>query len=257
MMREIAKEMRYGLRNGRFLILAAGFLFFAMLTPVMMKLVVPTVMQSQMPGISPEVLSQMFQMTQIQCIQSYMGDVFEIGSVIVAFTLCGLLAQEIKDNTLVLPLCSGKRFIKIAGAKLLVFGTAMVVILTTALAIDYAYAGLLFSFDIEILPIIRGGLLQGVYMVFLIASLIMWGAVIKKPIAAGFTTLAVAYGASYLGSLLNISAYLPSGLLNTAMNLGATPAPAIMQNLLITIALIMAFMGITLLKLRHMEWNQR
>jgi hypothetical protein len=257
MMREITKEMRYGLRNGRFLILAAGFLFFSMLTPVMMKLVVPSVMQSQMPGISPDVLSQMFQMTQIQCIQSYMGDVFEIGSVIVAFTLCGLLAQEIKDNTLVLPLCSGKRFIKIAGAKLIVFGTALVVILTAALAIDYAYAGLLFSFDIEILPIIRGGLLQGVYMVFLIASLIMWGSVIKKPIAAGFTTLAVAYGASYLGSLLNISAYLPSGLLNTAMNLNAAPAPNMMQTLLITIALIIAFMGITLLRLRHMEWNQR
>ncbi len=254
---EILKEMRYGLRNGRFLILAAGFLFFAMLTPVMMKLVVPSVMQSQMPGLTPEVIRQMFQMTQIQCIQSYMGDVFEIGSVIVAFTLCGLLAQEIKDNTLVLPLCSGKRFMKIAGAKLLVFGTALVLILTAALAIDYAYAGLLFSFDIAFLPIIRGGLLQGVYMVFLVASLLMWGAIIKKPIAAGFVTLGVAYGTSYIGSLLGISSYLPSGLLDAAMSLSAAPTSNMMQTLLITIALILAFMGITLFRLRHMEWNQR
>ncbi len=257
MVREISKEIRYGLRNGRFLILAASFLFFAMLTPVMMKLVVPSVMQSQMPGITPEVMNQMFQMTQIQCIQSYMGDVFEIGSVIVAFTLCGLLAQEIKDNTLVLPLCSGKQFMKIAGAKLLVFGAVLVLILTTALAIDYAYAGLLFSFDIGFLPILRGGLLQGVYMVFLTASLLMWGAIIKKPIAAGFVTLGVAYGASYLGSLLHISAYLPSGLLDAAMSLSTAPAPNMMRTLLITIALILVFMEITLLRLRHMEWNQR
>jgi hypothetical protein len=253
----MAKELRYGLRNGRFLILAAGFMFFAMLTPVMMKLVVPSVMQSQMPGLTPEMLSQMFQMSQLQCIQSYMGDVFEIGSVIVAFTLCGLLAQEIRDNTLVLPLCSGKRFIKIAGAKLAVFGSALVVILTAALAVDYAYAGLLFSFDIAFLPIVRGGLLQGVYMVFLVASLIMWGAIIRKPIAAGFVTLGIAYGTSYLGSLLKISSYLPSGLLDSAMSLSAAPDPNMMRTLLTTIALIIAFMGITLIRLRHMEWNQR
>ncbi len=256
-MREVTKEIRYGLRNGRFLILAAGFLFFAMLTPVMMKLVVPSVMQSQMPGLTPEVIRQMFQMTQIQCIQSYMGDVFEIGSVIVAFTLCGLIAQEIRDNTLVLPLCSGKRFLKVAGAKLLVFGAALVVILTAALAIDYAYAGLLFSFDIGFLPILRGGLLQGVYMVFLVASLLMWGAIIKKPIAAGFTTLAITYGSSYIGSLLGFPTYLPSGLLDAAMNLSEAPSLAMIRTILITIALILAFMGITLLRLRHMEWNQR
>lgn len=256
-MRELAKEMRYGLRNSRFLILAAGFLFFAMLTPVMMKLVVPSVMQSQMPGLTPEVIRQMFQMTQAQCIQSYMGDMFEIGSVIVAFTLCGLIAQEIRDNTLVLPLCSGKRFLKIAGAKLLVFGAALVTIMTAALAMDYAYAGLLFSFDVGFLPILRGGLLQGIYMVFLVANLLMWGAVIKKPIAAGFATLAVAYGTSYLGSLLGISAYLPFGLLDAAMHLSDAPGPAIARPLLVTAALILAFMGITLLRLRHMEWNQR
>ena len=254
---EMSKEIRYGLRNGRFLILIAGFMFFAMLTPVMMKLVVPCVMQSQMPGLTPEMLSQMFQMSQIQCIQSYMGDVFEIGSVIVAFTLCGLIAQEIKDNTLVLPLCSGKRIIKIAGAKLAVFGAALVLILTTALAVDYAYAGLLFSFDVAFLPILRGGLLQGVYMVFLVSSVLMWGAVTKKPIAAGIITLGAAYGASYLGSLLSISSYLPSGLLDAAMHLSAAPDPSMIRTLLITVALIMAFMGITLLRLRHMEWNQR
>jgi hypothetical protein len=171
--------------------------------------------------------------------------------------LCGLLAQEIKDNTLVLPLCSGKRLMKIAGAKLAVFGAALVIILTAALAVDYAYAGLLFSFDIAFLPILRGGLAQGVYMVFLAANLIMWGAIIKKPIAAGFVTLGVAYGSSYLGSLLNVSSYLPSGLLDAAMNLNAAPDPSMVRTLLITLALVLAFMGITLLRLRHMEWNQR
>ena len=256
-MREMGKEIRYGLRNNRFLILFAGFLFFAMLTPVMMKLVVPSVMQSQMPGLTPDMLSQMFQMSQLQCIQSYMGDVFEIGSVIVAFTLCGLIAQEIKDNTLVLPLCAGKRFAKLAGAKLAVFGAALMLILTVSLAVNYAYAGILFSFDVGFAPILRGGLLQGVYMVFLVASLLLWGTIIKKPIAAGFVTLAVVYGSSQLGGMLGITSYLPSGLLDSAIKLEAAPSWDMVKPLLVTIALILAFMGITLLRLRHMEWNQR
>ena len=104
MKRELIKELRYALRSGRFLILAVGFAFFSMLTPVMMKLVLPGVMKSQMPGMTDEAMTQMFKMTQLGCIQSYMGDVFEIGTMLVAFTLCGLMAQEIKDNTLVLPL---------------------------------------------------------------------------------------------------------------------------------------------------------
>ncbi len=257
MMHEMLKEWRYGLRNGRFLILSAGFLFFAMLTPVMMKFVVPGVMQSQMPGLAPEVLSQMFQMTQVQCIQGYMGDVFEIGSVMVALTLCGLIAQEIRDNTLVLPLCSGKRFLSVAGAKLTVFGTALVVILTAALAINYAYAGLLFSFEIGLLPVLRGGLMQGVFMVFVVSCLLMFGVLIKKPIAAGCMTLAAVYGSHFLGSLLSISAYLPSGLLDAAMKLNDAPTQPMAYSLLITLALILVFFSITLLRLKHMEWNQR
>ena len=257
MVREMGKEWRYGLRNGRFLILAAGFFFFAMLTPVMMKYVVPAVMQSQMPNLAPDVLQQMFQTSQTQCIQSYMGDVFEIGSVIVAFTLCGLIAQEIRDNTLVLPLCSGKRFLKIAGAKLTVFGAALVLILTAALAVNYAYAGMLFAFEVALSPIIRAGLLQGWYMVFLVASLLAWGAMIKKPIAAGCMALVTVYGLHYLGSLLGISAYLPSGLLDEAMKLAASPSPALYTAQAATGALILLLLSATLLRLKRMEWNER
>jgi ABC-type transport system involved in multi-copper enzyme maturation permease subunit len=257
MKQDIFKEIKYGLRNSRFLILMIGFLFFAILNPIMSKLVIPNIMKSQFPGLSEEALNEMLNLTQIGIIRAYMGDIFEIGSIIVAFTLCGLIAQEIKDNTLVLPLCSGKQFGSIVTAKLLVFGSVLILSPTVALLVNYLYAGLLFSFDISLAPIIRGGLLQGIYMVFLLACLLMWGAIIKKPIAAGFCALATGYGLSFIGGLLRIQTWIPSGLLNEAQMLETAASPKLLQTLSVTTAIILVMTAITWMRLKKMEWNVR
>ena len=257
MKQDIIKEIRFGFRNSRILILFIGFLFFAILTPVMMKVIMPLILQSQFPGMTEQMLSEMVDMTQLGSIRSYMGDVFEIGSIIVAFTLCGLMAQEIKDNTLVLPLCAGRQFGAIVSAKMLVFGTVLILAPTLSLIVNYVYSGLLFAFDIGIGPVIRGGLLQGVYMVFLLACLIMWGSIIKKPIAAGFVSLVTAFGLHFVGSAFSISAYLPSGLLDEAQQLAVIPAASLIQTLCMTAGIIGVFAAVTLIRLKHMEWNER
>ncbi|MFA5635485.1 MAG: hypothetical protein WC977_06220 [Anaerovoracaceae bacterium] len=255
MMREIIKEIKFGLRSGKLLILLASFLFFALLTPVMLKFVLPGVLQSQ--GVPSEDLGGIMGMTQTACIQIYMNDVFEMGTILVAFTLCGLLAQEIRDNTLVLPLCSGRGFGPIIGAKLLVFGAALAGIPLLALIADYLYAGLLFSFEVELLFIIRGGILQGMYMVFLLCCVIMWGSALKRPIATGFLTLATAFGLHFAGGLLGIHGWLPSGLLLQAQRLGEATDQSLITSLTITTALSTAMFLIALWRMKNMEWNER
>lgn len=257
MKQDIIKEIRFGLRNSRVLILFVGFLFFAVLTPVMMKVFMPLILKSQFPGMTEQTIAEMVEMTQIGCIRSYMGDVFEIGSIIVAFTLCGLMAQEIKDNTLVLPLCAGRQFGGIVGAKMLVFGAVLVLAPVLSLIVNYVYAGLLFAFDVGMGPVIRGGLLQGVYMVFLLSCIIMWGTIIKKPIAAGFVSLVTAFGLHFAGSAFSISAYLPSGLLDEAQQLAVIPPSSLVQSLCMTAGIIILFAAATVLRLKHMEWNER
>ena len=127
----------------------------------------------------------------------------------------------------------------------------------TALVIDYLYAGVLFSFDIALMPIVRAGLLQGIYMVFLLACLILWGSIIKKPIAAGFMSLATSFGLHFLGGLLDIHTWLPSGLLIDAQLLAVEPAPTLVWTLLITLAIILAMVWTSGLLLKKMEWNVR
>jgi ABC-type transport system involved in multi-copper enzyme maturation permease subunit len=257
MMQVIKKEIQYGLRSYRFIILLVGFLFFAMLNPVMSKFIMPEVMKSQMPGLTEEVMAQMMATTQLGVMRTYMGDVFEIVSLLVAFSLCGLIAQEVKDNTLVLPLCSGKRFGAIVFAKIAVFGTTLIVIPVIAALLGFAYSGVLYTFDLTIGPVIRAGLLQGVFMVFVVALLVMWGAIIKKPIAAGFVTLATVFGLHFVGNALGISTYLPSGLLEEAALFAVIPASSLWQTLGITVGIILMLSAAALWRLKSMEWNER
>jgi ABC-type transport system involved in multi-copper enzyme maturation permease subunit len=104
---EIMKELRYALRSGRILILFASFLFFALLTPVMLKIVLPMVLSGQFSGDVPQAIGGLTDMTQLDCIRNYMEDVLQIGTIIIAFTLCGLTASEIRDNTWALGRYSG------------------------------------------------------------------------------------------------------------------------------------------------------
>lgn len=257
MKRDIIKEIRYGLRNSRFLILFVSILFLAISAPVMNKVFLPMLMKSQLPGITAETLGQILDMTQLGSMRSYMGDVFEIGTIIIVFTLCGLLAQEIRDNTLVLPLCSGKRFHTVVGSKLLVFGFFLMLTSVIATLINYLYAGLLFSFDVGFGPVLRSGFLLGSYLLFLLTALVFWGAVIRKPIAAGLLTCATVYGIHIAGSLLKIDSYLPSGLLREAQSFSVIPASTLLQTLAISAGLMFLLYGATLLRLQRLEWNER
>lgn len=251
------KELRYALRSGRILILFASFLFFALLTPVMLKIVLPMVLSGQFSGDVPQAIGGLTDMTQLDCIRNYMEDVLQIGTIIIAFTLCGLTASEIRDNTWVLPLCSGKRFERMIGAKLLVFGSLLILVPIIALFADYGYSGILYGFEIDLLPILFSGLLQGVYVLFLLSCLMMWGVLLKRPIPAGFMTLAVAFGIHFVSSLLRFEEWTPSGLLAHADRLTPTLDSALFIPLVMTVILIVLMLALTLSRLKCMEWNTR
>lgn len=255
---EIIKELRYVLRSGRVLVLLASFLFFALLTPVMMKVVLPTILTDQFAGKNSQGIgSDLMDMTQVDCIQNYMGDVFEIGTIIIAFTLCGLTASEIRDNTWVLPLCAGKRFKRMILAKLLVFGTLLIVVPILAMLADYGYSGLLFGFEVGILPILYGGLLQGIYMLFLLSCLLIWGTFVKNPIPTGFLVLTTAFGIHFVSTLLRLQEWTPSGLLIEAQKLTPMFTSSLLIPLIVTMLLILIMTGLTVSRLKGIEWNER
>jgi len=254
---EIRKELRYALRSGRILIVFAGFMFFALLTPIMLKVVLPQVLKNQLVSGTVQNIEGIIGMTQVGCIQSYMGDVFEMGTILIAFALCGLTASEVRGSTWVLPLCAGKKFGHMLGAKLIVFGALMVMVPILAMLADYGYSGLLFGFEVGISPVLYAGLLQGIYMLFLLSCLLLWGVMMKKPIPAGFSTLVTAYGIHFISSLVGAQTWTPSGLLAEAQKLEPVFTPSLVVPLAVTLLLVVLMMALTLLRLQRMEWNVR
>ena len=91
----IKKDILEGIRNYRFLIILAVFAFFAILNPVMSKYVLPELLKSQFQGISQEMMSAMVDMSQTGSIRSYLGDIYEMGMLIIIFVLCRITSYNV------------------------------------------------------------------------------------------------------------------------------------------------------------------
>ncbi len=250
----LKKEVLEGLRNYRFLILFIGILFFAIFDPLMNKLVLPEVLKSQFPNMPEEIMREMLITTQVASIRGYMNSVYQISTLIIAFTLSGIIAQEISGKTLILPVCAGKRYEEMLVAKGSVYGGFLLLATTISALINYGYAGVLFGFDLpSILPALRAGVLQGFYMLYVVFLLIFIGALTRKPITAGMLTLLAAYGTRVLGGIFNLHRYLPSGLLVEAELLAVAPSFTLWGSLISTLTIVIVLYGLTIIRLTNLE----
>ena len=185
----IKKEWTQSIRTYRLLIVAIVFGFFALLDPFMNRFALPLVIKSQFPGLPEDMLAEFLVSTQRANIQAYLGDLFEIGTLAVCFTLGSLIAGEIREKTLIFSVCSNKRLSSVVTAKLLVYGLMLLVLSILATGLNALYAGLLFSFEITSLwVILKPGLLVGLYMLYLLSALLSFGSLLAKPIPTALYT---------------------------------------------------------------------
>lgn len=253
----IKKEWLYGVRNHKLLIIAITYLFFAFSVPLMVKVLLPALLQSQFPGMSEADIALMIDISQMGSMTNYLSNVFEVGLIVMGFTLAGLMASEIKENTLVLPVCSGKSYESILFSKMLVFSTFIVSISMLSMLITYAYSGIIFGFDIPLLAVIKSALLDGLYMTLLITLLLTFGTFVKRTVATGLLSIGTLYVLSLLGNLMNIQKYLPSGLVSEASLFRATVNQHTFLPVGFTVIIIGALLFVTLQKLKNTELNQR
>ncbi len=250
----IKKEVLEGLRNYRFLIITVSILFFAIFDPLMSKLVLPELLKSQFPNMPLDVMRQMLITSQAGNIRGYMGNVYQLSTLIITFSLSGLLAQELSEKTLILPISTGKRYEDVLAGKMIVYGIFLLLITTVSALVNYYYTGVLFGFQLpSALPALRAGLLMGVHMLYLLSLLLIFGSLLRKPIAAGMVTLLVVFSTRGIGSLFNIQRYLPSGLLVEAEMLAASPSVFLWGTLATTLALVIVLVCLTVIRLSNLE----
>ncbi|HCZ24973.1 MAG TPA: hypothetical protein DHV05_09095 [Acholeplasmataceae bacterium] len=250
----IKKEFLYGIRNSKILIIAVTYFFFALSVPIMIKVLLPLLLKSQFPGMSESDIALMIDISQNGSMTTYMSNMFEVGIIVISLTLSGLMAAEINDNTLILPMCSGRKFESILFSKLIVFGLILSMTAITSMLVTYGYSGLIFGYDINFLAVIKSALLDGLFMIFVLSLILAYGTFIKKPIATGLMTIGTVYVISIVGSLLKINTYFPSGLTAEANQFRTLMDSNTILPVIITVSIIVFIHIITLYRLKTMEW---
>lgn len=258
MRQAIKKELLEGIRTYKFLIILSVFMFFALMNPILNKMVLPQALMSQLDGISDEMLNQMVISSQRDCVRAYLQDVFEISTLVLVLALSSLVAGELRNKTFIFPRCSKKDFATLILAKLIVYGVFVIAVTVISAVVDYYYSGILFGTDLPgIVPILRSGILQGLYYVYVIGLVMLAGSFFAKPISAGLIALIPAYGTYIVSQLFKYDSYTPSGLLTEANMIAFNTSTNIVQPVIITFALIVILIILTIIRLETIELTRR
>ena len=96
------KEILEATRTNKYLILFVGSVFWALMAPLILKLL-PLLLKSM-----PIDISAVFEnFNRDAAYLSFLGDFFEVGTLFFAFTLMGIISNEVYYKRLVFPYSSG------------------------------------------------------------------------------------------------------------------------------------------------------
>lgn len=176
-------------RQSRYLALGAFFGFFALSTPVMLKLL-PAIIGSQMAGFPPELM----RFDAVYSIQNYIKNIYQLGNMAVAFTLMGVLADERLGGKLVFPVSQGAGMVQVVAAKLLHYSVAVAGIVFATTMVNYYYSALLFPGGDPGWgrAVATAGLLAA-YFITRVAVVVFASALFRKGLAAGLASLVFSY----------------------------------------------------------------
>ncbi|MBS4535330.1 hypothetical protein GOQ29_06825 [Clostridium sp. D2Q-14] len=246
----IKKEYMEGIRNFKFLIIALGIILFALLDPLMLKLL-PHILENQAPGMD---LSQLANYTQEGAIQNYMQNLFQISNLVIVLTLMGLLSEEIKNKTLIIPYSNKVNINGIVLAKYIVYAGAIFIIILIGFLINYYYSKLLFPEEIiNIGRVLKSSSIFGVYFLFNLSLVLLMSSLFRKSIAAGILSLSIIYLSPAIGMIEKISKFSPYYLVNQANILSDNYDSFLNKSILLTFIYIFIFIGITIYRMNKIE----
>jgi ABC-2 type transport system permease protein len=193
----LKKERMESSRQSKYLILGAFFGFFALCTPIMLRLV-PSIMESQMPGFPKELM----EFDAVYSVQNYIRNIYQLGNMAVALVLMGALADERLQAKLVYPVSQGACMAGVVGAKLVHYAAAVSAVVFASTMLSYYYSIVLFSgSDPGIAAAARSAGLLAAYFATRVVVVVFTSALFTKPLAAGLAALVVSYVEPIIASL--------------------------------------------------------
>jgi len=244
------KELTESIRTHKYLILFIGIIFWALLDPLMLKLL-PLILKSYLPS---ELAAQFSAFTRDTAFQTFLKDLFQIGTLFVVFTLMGIISNEVFYKKLVFPYSRGTKPEGIVLAKYIHYMVTISIFIVIAFLTNYFYINRLFSGGIlSIVIVLKSSVLYLFYFAFLLSFLLYLSSLIKRGVIAGIITFVFAYIMSIFNQFDTIRAYFPNYLLFKAADLGNIFDSSLIPTFIISFCLIILLVLLTILRIKKID----
>ncbi|MDI6605485.1 MAG: ABC transporter permease [Thermoanaerobacteraceae bacterium] len=208
----LKKEMLESWRQYKYLLLFIGVILFAILDPILLKLL-PEILKSKINGD----LASLTQIDMKSAVQNYMKDLNQISLLIVLLTLMGTVSDEMSSQKLVLPYSKGANLSSIVIAKILHYAVTISIFIIFGFIINYYYAVKLFSENIIAFKnVLISAALISIFYFFVIILLMFLSSIFKKGIIAVLLVLMLHVISALLVNIDKIAKFIPYNLLSLA-----------------------------------------
>ena len=244
------KEIKESIRNHKYLILAVGFIFWALLDPLMLKLL-PLLLKNYMP-VDVSVLFSTF--TRDTAFQTFLKDLFQIGSLFIIFTLMGIISNEVYSKNLVFPYSRGLKPAGMVIAKYIHYLITISLFILIAFLTNYFYIIRLFSGGLLSINIVfKSSLLYILYYAVLLSFLLYLSSLFKRSIIPGIITIVFAYSLSILNQFKTIRSYFPNYLFLKAADIKNIFDSTLIPTVIISFCIIILLVYLSILHMKKID----
>lgn len=249
----IRKEWLELTRQYKILIMFFSFTFFAILDPLMIKLL-PHILGSELEAQGID-LSLLFSAEASAGVQGFMGNVFQIIPIILAFALSGYFSNELNRQTLLIPLTKGINLTKVFLSKYVVLTVSLVVVHLLAGSINFLYSNMIFSdarltLDIFLLNHFYSALVL-IHFVSIFLLIDVW---VQKNFVSSLMTLGYFFALSAsIGLLRSAARFSPFYLVKEASSLAQSFSPEAFSATLSALIISGIAIWFSLVKIKKMK----
>jgi len=244
------KEVIEAIRTNKYLILFTGTVLWALVNPLMLKLL-PVIMRNY---VTPELADLFTYFNRDNAFTNFLGDLFEMGTLFIVFTLMGLIAGEISGKKLTFPYSRGASPAGMVLAKYIHYLITINILIMIAFITNYFYVCCIFTDGIlSISIVLKSALLYMLYYCTLLSILIFFSSIFKRSILAGITTLVLGYGLSIFNQFKTIRFYLPNYLLYKAGDLLNVFDSSLIKTAIISACIIILLVTLTIYRMKKID----
>ncbi len=226
----LKKEIKEQWKTYRFLVVISVFLLLGLTTPLTLKYL-PELMK--LSGVPMELSFP--PPTAVQSLMGFAGDIGQVGVFVIVLIAMGSIANEVSRGTALIILSKPVSRTAFVTAKLLALSLTTIVALSVASAVCFAYTVWLIQ-DTSATAFLGLTLLLALFMVFSIATTLLFSSLFRSSLAAGGVALGVIIGQAILSILPYAGDYMPGKLLGWGNEL-LTGGDAYWGALAVTLAL--------------------